>query len=119
MFKNPPIPLLAGPTTAGTGSEVSGSRGCADTNQGVKRTVNHPRFNRARQATLDPLALITLPASVAAHAGTNALAHAPKSLLSLEAGPLTEGSSLYGTELVAKTIRPYATVSTMKEPCEH
>lgn len=107
IFKNPPIPLIAVPTTAGTGSEVSGSCVFTDTNQGVKRTINHPRFNRARVAILDPLALKTLPASVAAHAGTDAFVHALESFLSLEASPLTEGISLYGTELIAKNIRPF------------
>lgn len=107
MFKNPPIPLIAVPTTAGTGSEVSGSCAITDTKEGVKRTINHPRFNKAVVAILDPLALKSLPASVAAYAGMDAFAHAMESFLSLEATPLSEGVSIYGTELVAKNIRPF------------
>lgn len=106
-FKNTPIPLIAVPTTAGTGSEVSNGCVFTDTKQDIKRTITHVRLNKARVAILDPTALVTLPASVATHAGIDAFVHAFESYLSLEATPLSEGISLYGTELVAKNIRPF------------
>ena len=106
-FKTPPIPLIAVPTTAGTGSEVSGACVLTDTARGTKRTIHHPRFNPPRVAILDPLALISLPASVAAHAGMDAFVHALESYLSLLATPLTEGITLYGVELTARNIRPF------------
>jgi alcohol dehydrogenase len=106
-FKTPPIPLIALPTTAGTGSEVSHACVVTDTKRDIKISIYHPGLNRAKVAILDPLALTSLPASVAAHAGMDAFAHAFESYLSLLATPLTEGVSLYATELIAQNIRPF------------
>jgi alcohol dehydrogenase len=106
-FKSPPIPLIAVPTTAGTGSEVSHACVVTDTKRDIKISIYHPGLNRAKVAILDPLALASLPASVAAHAGMDAFAHAFESYLSLLATPLTEGVSLYATELIAQNIRPF------------
>lgn len=106
-FKTPPIPLIAVPTTAGTGSEVSHACVVTDTKRDIKISIYHPGLNRAKVAILDPLALTSLPASVAAHAGMDAFAHAFESYLSLLATPLTEGVSLYATELIAQNIGPF------------
>jgi len=78
-----PLPLIAVPTTAGTGSEVSGTTVIADTERGQKFSLRHPHFNPARVAILDPLSLASLPASVAAHAGMDAFVHALEDLLNL------------------------------------
>jgi alcohol dehydrogenase len=107
IFKVPPLPLIAVPTTAGTGSEVSGVCVITDTERGIKMSIRHPGLNPARIAILDPLALASLPASVAAHAGMDAFVHALESYLSLGSGPLTDGIDLQAVELVAKNIRPF------------
>jgi len=106
-FKTPPLPLVAIPTTAGTGSEVSGSCVITDTERGVKMSIRHARLNPARVAILDPLALTTLPAHVAAHAGMDAFVHALESFVSLQATPLTDGGNLHAMELISKNIRPF------------
>lgn len=102
-----PLPLIAIPTTAGTGSEVSGSCVITDTQRGVKMSIRNARLNPARVAILDPLALTSLPAHVAAHAGMDAFVHALESYVSLQASPLTDGINLYAIELIAKNIRPF------------
>jgi alcohol dehydrogenase len=107
QFKIPPLPLIAIPTTAGTGSEVSGSCMITDTERTIKMSIRHSRLNPARIAILDPLALISLPASVAAHTGMDAFVHALESYISLQANPLTDGINLYALELIAKNIRPF------------
>ena len=61
-FSTPPLPLIAIPTTAGTGSEVSGSCTITDTDRGLKMSIRHAALNPARIAILDPIALKTLPA---------------------------------------------------------
>lgn len=106
-FSTPPLPLIAIPTTAGTGSEVSGSCVITDTERDVKMSIRHARLNPARVAILDPFVLTTLPATVAAHAGMDAFVHAVESYLSLQASPLTDGINLYAIELIAKNIRSF------------
>jgi alcohol dehydrogenase len=107
MFHTPPLPLIAIPTTAGTGSEVSSSCSITDTERGVKMAIRHAVLNRARVAILDPLSLISLPAHVAAHTGMDAFVHALESYISLQATPLTDGIDLYALELIAKNMRPF------------
>ncbi len=106
-FKSPPLPLIALPTTAGTGSEVSGSCVITDTESGLKMSIRHARFNPARVAILDPLALTSLPGSVAAYAGMDAFVHALESYVSLQSSPLTDGINLYAIQLIAENIRPF------------
>src|SRR4030042_281416 len=99
-IKIPPLPLIAVPTTAGTGSEVSGTSVITDTQRGLKMSIRHARFNPARVAILEPLALISLPASVAAHAGMDAFVHALESYVSLQSSPLTQGITLHAIRLI-------------------
>jgi len=106
-FSKPPLPLIAIPTTAGTGSEVSSSCVITDTARGVKMSIQSPAWNPARVAILDPLALRSLPASVAAHAGMDAFVHAFESYVSLTASPLSDAIDLYAIELIAHNIRPF------------
>jgi alcohol dehydrogenase len=106
-FSNPPLPLIAIPTTAGTGSEVSHSCVITDTKRGLKMSVHSVSLNRAKVAILDPLALRSLPATVAAHAGMDAFVHALESYVALAANPITEAVTLHAMELIAENIRPF------------
>ena len=107
QFHIPPLPLIAVPTTAGTGSEVSGSCVITDTERNLKMSIRHAALNPADVAILDPLALQTLPAVVAAHSGIDAFVHAFESYLSLNASIITDGINLYAMELISKNIRPF------------
>ena len=60
-YKGSRLPLVAIPTTAGTGSEVTGSCIITNTRKGVKMSITHPTLNPANIAILDPLSLVTLP----------------------------------------------------------
>ena len=106
-FTTPPLPLIAIPTTAGTGSEVSSSCVITDSDRGVKMSIQSPRFNPATVAVLDPLALRSLPAPVAAHAALDAFVHAFESYISLMASPMSDAINLYAMELIADNIRPF------------
>lgn len=103
-FTTPPLPLLALPTTAGTGSEVSGSCVITDTASGRKMSIRHARLNPARHAILDPDALQTLPAHVAAHAGVDAFVHALESLTSRQANLITDAINLQAITLLATSL---------------
>ena len=71
----PVVPMIAIPTTAGTGSEVTASSVITDSDTNFKMTViSH--YLIPRYALLDPNLIMTLPASIAAACGVNAFTDA-------------------------------------------
>jgi alcohol dehydrogenase len=106
-FSIAPLPLIAIPTTAGTGSEVSGSCVITDTERNLKMSIRHAALNPALYAILDPLALRTVPAHVAAHSGIDAFVHAFESYVSLQTNLITDAINLQAIELLASNIRPF------------
>ena len=68
----PVLPLVALPTTSGTGSEVTT---VAIVDVGVKSGISH-RYLRPRIAIVDPLLAVSCPAGVTASVGLDALLHA-------------------------------------------
>jgi alcohol dehydrogenase len=106
-FSTPPLPLIAIPTTAGTGSEVSGSCVITDTEKNLKMSIRHAALNPARYAVLDPAALRTVPAHVAAHSGLDAFVHAFESFISRQANVMTDALNIQAIELIAANIRAF------------
>jgi alcohol dehydrogenase len=106
-FSIPPLPLIAIPTTAGTGSEVSGSCVITDTERGLKMSIRHASLNPAKVAILDPVALKSLPVNVAAHSAMDAFVHAFESYIALNASLITDAINLYAIELIAQNVRPF------------
>lgn len=107
-FATPPLPLIAIPTTAGTGSEVSGSCVITDRERGLKMSIRHASLNPARVAILDPLALRTVPPSVASHSGLDAFVHAFESYISRNANPFTDAVNLHAIRLISGNLRQFA-----------
>ncbi len=103
-----PLPLIAIPTTAGTGSEVSGSCVITDTDKNLKMSIRHAALNPADVAILDPLALRTVPGHVAAHSGMDAFVHAFESYISRQSNLITDAINLQAMELIAGNIRQFA-----------
>jgi alcohol dehydrogenase class IV len=89
----PVLPVVAIPTTAGTGSEVTPVAVLTDPRRTMKVGVSSPRL-MPRFAVCDPELTDTCPPSVTAHAGIDALAHAIESFTAVvraaEPGLLTE-----------------------------
>ena len=100
------IPLIAIPTTAGTGSEVTAFSVITDHKRNYKLTVFSYKLIPA-YAFLDPLLLTSAPASVAAACGIDALIHAEESYVSLDASPFSEAMSEKAMELIGRSIRSY------------
>jgi alcohol dehydrogenase len=102
-----PLPLVAIPTTAGTGSEVSPTSMISDTSQkkmkfGIRSTLNCPRA-----AILDPTLLRFLPSHIAAVCGMDALSHAMESFVSLWSNPFTEPLSLQAISLIGRNLKSF------------
>lgn len=79
LLPGPTVPLIAVPTTAGTGSEVTAVAVVADASRAMKVGISDPALVPT-VALIDPLLSASAPASVTAYAGADALAHALESL---------------------------------------
>jgi alcohol dehydrogenase class IV len=83
QLKGPTTPVICVPTTAGTGSEVSGSAVVTDTDNHLKVGIlsNHMR---PRVAVVDPLLTVSCPPKVTADSGIDALVHAIEAYTAVE-----------------------------------
>lgn len=89
-----PVPyLVAIPTTAGTGSEVTENTIIADTENDVKMLLGGPSIIPAL-AVVDPTFTMTAPPKVTAASGIDALTHAIEAYTSRKAQPLTDTFAL-------------------------
>lgn len=84
----PMLPLIAIPTTAGTGSECQSAALIADEKTHQKMACLDPKA-AARVAILDPELTLSQPARVAACTGVDAIAHAVESAVTLKATPVS------------------------------
>ncbi|WP_394844511.1 iron-containing alcohol dehydrogenase [Pendulispora brunnea] len=94
-------PTIAIPTTAGTGSEV-GRSGVVTLAATGRKTVIFSPYLLAKAAILDPALTVSMPASVTAATGFDALTHCLEAYCSLGDHPMADGIALAGLELVAK-----------------
>ncbi len=95
----PQPPLIAIPTTAGTGSELTFSAVITDTENHYKMTVKSP-FTAARLALCDPELTVTVPPSVTACTGVDALTHAIEGYTANCGEPIADAFALYSIELI-------------------
>src|SRR5215470_13091514 len=103
-LRRSPLPVLAIPTTAGTGSEVSPSAVITDTGRKKKMNLFDMR-NCPRIALVDPDLTLSCPPSLTAAAGMDALSHAVDALHCRLATPASDALALEGARLVATYIR--------------
>ncbi len=99
-------PVIAIPTTAGTGSEVTANCALTRSADHYKMSLRSPRL-LPKLAILDPALLRTLPRSVAATSGMDALTHAIEGFLSVRASPMSDLFALEAMRLIAQNIRPF------------
>ena len=95
----PLAPLAAIPTTAGTGSEVSPVAVVKDPDRGIKIFVLDFPLAPAL-AILDPESTATLPASIAAATGMDALTHAIEGVTSTEWSPFGDAYALHAVRMI-------------------
>ena len=103
MVKNPCLPLIAIPTTAGTSSEITNVSALIDTEKVIKYVVIDNKIV-ASDVIADPEFTKTMPVSVTAATGMDAITHAVESYISNEATPLTEYNSLKGLSMLYENL---------------
>lgn len=101
------IPIIAIPTTAGTGSEVTRAAVFVNTANNWKFSVYSKKL-LPQIALLDPMMITGLPFAVAASTGVDALIHAIESYLSKNANVYTQTMSEKSMELIGANIRKFA-----------
>ena len=99
-------PVIAIPTTAGTGSEVTAFSVITDPVRDYKLTVFSYELI-PQYALLDPEMIRSVPPSIAAACGIDALIHGIEAYLSLEASPFSDAMAEKAMELIGKNIRAY------------
>jgi alcohol dehydrogenase class IV len=104
LVKNPGIPTILIPTTAGTGAEATPNAILTDTKQKLKKAVVSP-YILPRAAIVDPLLAISMPPSVTSSSGIDALTHAVESYTSNNATILTDLFAKEAIMMIGRSIR--------------
>ena len=102
----PIVPMIAIPTTAGTGSEVTASAVITDEAKNFKMSVISYEI-LPKYAVLDPELIMTAPASIAASCGVDALIHAMEAYVSNFASPFSDAMAEKAMELIGGNLRRF------------
>ena len=102
----PVVPMIAIPTTAGTGSEVTAFSVITDHSRNYKLTVVS-NYLLPAYAILDPELITSVPVKTAAACGVDAMVHALEAYISLAASPFSDMFALKALELIGANIRGY------------
>jgi len=92
-------PIIAVPTTAGTGSETGRASVILNEETGVKNIIFHPKFLPSI-VILDPVLTLNLPAKITAATGMDALAHNLEAYCAPGYHPMADGIALEGMRLI-------------------
>ena len=114
LVKRKGPPLIAIPTTAGTGSEVTNVAIFSDKQAQLKKGIVSD-YLLPDVALVSPLMTLTCPRSVTAASGVDALVHAIESYLSVNASPITDAIALGAIKLIVKALpKAYANPSNLQ-----
>ena len=94
-------PIIAVPTTAGTGSETGRASVILNEKTGVKKIIFHPKFLPSI-VILDPKLTIGLPPEITASTGMDALAHNLEAYCANGYHPMADGIALEGMRLIKR-----------------
>ncbi|WP_411843050.1 iron-containing alcohol dehydrogenase [Salinicoccus sp. HZC-1] len=99
----PPLPIIAIPTTAGTGSEVTNSTVVTNKKNSFKLGVLSP-YVYPDIAILDPSLIINLPQDITSSTGMDALTHAIESYTSKTANTVSESLALNAVKIIGENL---------------
>ena len=92
-------PIIAVPTTAGTGSETGRASVILNEDTGIKKIIFHPKFLPSI-VILDPLLTESLPPDITAATGMDALAHNLEAYCAPGYHPMADGIALEGIRII-------------------
>ncbi|MDR1495829.1 MAG: iron-containing alcohol dehydrogenase [Clostridiales Family XIII bacterium] len=101
---NKSVPHIAIPTTAGTGSEVTGATVITDVQNNIKLSITHD-YVIPTVALVDPQLHLGMPTLITASTGLDALTHAIESYVSLNASPVSDAMGLQAIRLIGANLR--------------
>lgn len=104
LVREPIVPLVAVPTTSGTGAEVTFWSVITDTERSFKMSVGSP-LCAASVALVDPDLTIGLPAGITAYTGIDALTHAVEGYTATLSEPLTDSLAVSAIRLIGGSLR--------------
>jgi len=96
-------PIVAVPTTAGTGSETGRASAIINKKTGVKKIIFHPKFLPS-VVILDPVLTVDLSPRLTAATGMDALAHNLEAFCAPGFHPMADGISIEGIKLIKKSL---------------
>lgn len=102
-LQSPPFPMIAVPTTAGTGSEVTRNAVLGSKEHGVKASLRSPLM-LPRVAIVDPQLTLGLPPAVTASTGLDALTQLIEPYVCLKANPVTDALCIDGLQAVKRSL---------------
>ena len=111
------VPMIAIPTTAGTGSEVTAFSVITDHSRNYKLTVVS-NYLLPAYAILDPELITTVPKSTAAACGIDAMVHALEAFISKAASPFSDLFAKEALRLIGTSIRDYVLDRSNLAACE-
>jgi len=102
-IENPSLPMVAIPTTSGSGSEVTRYAVITDEKSLDKFEIVSKNIS-PKVALIDPVCTLTLPSELTASTGMDALTHAIEGYISLSAQSITDALALLAIRIVAENL---------------
>lgn len=103
QFKQPIPPIIAIPTTAGTGSEITPNASFIDTDEERKMGINGERI-RPKYAILDPELTVSCPKGPTISAGVDSIVHATEAFVAKKSNPMARMFAKDGFKLVFENL---------------
>jgi alcohol dehydrogenase class IV len=108
------VPIIAVPTTAGTGSEVGRAGVLSNSETHEKKIIFHPKI-LAAVVICDPELTVGMPAAITAGTGMDAFAHCLEAYCSPHYHPMSQGIAVEGMRLVKEYLpRAYANANDIE-----
>ncbi|MFJ8235039.1 iron-containing alcohol dehydrogenase [Ureibacillus sp. NPDC094379] len=103
-IENELVPVIAIPTTAGTGSEVTDALVVTHTTKDIKMMIKQPKIT-PKVAIVDPILTQSAPKMLTVATGIDALCHALEAFISRKSHPLTDTLALSSIKLIVENIQ--------------